>query len=280
MNTLLKRSLSGALFLVVLVGGLLLSPFSFAALMAFVVESATIEYYRMTIGSRRYIKEMVCVCLCQLMVFSGCFIRYQVDAQAGSMLLAAGLVAVFAAFALMLFDCRHDHDLDAHLFFPLVYVLPAACASTVLCYGITGQYNPWLVLGLFILAWSNDVFAYIFGMSFGQRPGSRKLAPDLSPKKSWIGVIGGTFFTFLAAAVVWLLFGFGFFRLCHWMAVAAIVSVFGVLGDLFESLIKRHAAVKDAGDIIPGHGGVLDRFDDILFIFPLTAIYLYLASIL
>ena len=125
-----------------------------------------------------------------------------------------------------------------------------------------------------MLIWINDIGAYCVGMLFGQRTNSRKLFPALSPKKSWVGVYGGTAFTFLAAWAVWALWGAPVLTLPHWMALALIVSVVGVPGDLFESLIKRHAGVKDASQMIPGHGGMLDRFDDLLFILPVAATYL------
>ena len=116
-------------------------------------------------------------------------------------------------------------------------------------------------------------------MSFGQRPSSRKLFPALSPKKSWVGILGGTVATFLAAWGVSAFFGASVLSTAHWMAIAAIVSVFGVFGDLFESLIKRHAQVKDAGDLIPGHGGLLDRFDGLLFVLPAVLLYLTLVQL-
>jgi phosphatidate cytidylyltransferase len=129
-----------------------------------------------------------------------------------------------------------------------------------------------------VLLWLNDIGAYAVGMSLGQRPDSRKLFPALSPKKSWIGVVGGTLFTLLGAWGVSATFGAQVLPLVHWLALALIVSVFGVFGDLFESLIKRHAQVKDAGHFIPGHGGLLDRFDDVLFVLPLAALYLLLVE--
>ena len=187
-----------------------------------------------------------------------------------------GILPVFAASILLLFDCAQSHDFPAALYFPLVYILIPLLAAQMLTRPLDGPYTWRILLGLFVLMWSNDIGAYVVGMSFGQRPDSRKLFPALSPKKSWIGVVGGTAFTFLAAWAVFATFGGTVLPLVHWMALGLITAVFAVLGDLFESLIKRHAQVKDAGHLIPGHGGLLDRFDDVLFVLPLAAVYLKL----
>ena len=192
----------------------------------------------------------------------------------------AGLLPVFAASILLLFDCAESHDFPTALYFPLVYVLLPLLAAQMLTRPLDGPFTWRLLLGIFILMWCNDIGAYVVGMSFGQRPDSRKLFPALSPKKSWIGVVGGTAFSFLAAWAVFATIGSTVLPLVHWMVLALIVSVFGVLGDLFESLIKRHAQVKDAGHLIPGHGGLLDRFDDVLFVLPLAAIYLKLLQLI
>lgn len=280
MNTTLKRSFSGIVFLAVLIGGILYSPYSFAAVSAVILVCSTREYFSLIVG-RRFLKEKICVCLAEFLAFTGCFCCCQVSQECGQTVLCTSVLPLVAGFIFHLQDSGDGCEFDANLYFPLVYILLPMCSMLLLCYGYRPDcYDPMLLLSVFILAWANDVFAYVFGMSFGQKEGSRKLAPKISPKKSWAGVVGGTAATFVAAALIWFFYGFEYFRYPHWLALAAIVSVFGVLGDLFESLIKRHAHVKDAGNTIPGHGGVLDRFDDIFFIIPMSTIYLILASII
>jgi len=187
--------------------------------------------------------------------------------------LALSVLPLVAAWFCMLFDGAADHAFSTEPFFPLVYVLPAMLSMLRIAWP-GGAFSWRLTLGLIVLIWINDIGAYCVGMLFGQRTNSRKLFPALSPKKSWVGVYGGTAFTFLAAWAVWTLWGAPVLALPHWMILALIVSAVGVPGDLFESLIKRHAGVKDASQLIPGHGGMLDRFDDLLFIFPVAAAYL------
>jgi phosphatidate cytidylyltransferase len=142
-----------------------------------------------------------------------------------------------------------------------------------------GNYDYHIFLSLFIFLWSNDVGAYCFGMMFG-RKGRHKLFERISPQKSWEGFCGGIILSLLAAAVLSSVWGerYGFSDV-HWFILALIVSLSGTFGDLAESLLKRAAGVKDSGKIIPGHGGILDRFDSALFAFPFAMAYIYIFNI-
>lgn len=130
------------------------------------------------------------------------------------------------------------------------------------------NYNPNILLGSFILIWVNDTFAYLIGKNFGKQ----KLFPSISPKKTVEGFLGGLFFVCVSSYFI--------AKFTHtldstnWLILSIIVSVFGTLGDLIESKYKRQAGVKDSGVIMPGHGGLLDRLDSIIFAAPF--IYLFL----
>lgn len=269
---LATRFFYGVLFLVVVIGAML-TPWGFAALTVLLGVILSLEFYRMTLD-RRYRREEACIIAAIVLTSLLGVLHPLLGFDARWMLV--GILPVFAASILLLFDCAESHDFPAALYFPLVYILIPLLAAQMLTRPLDGPYTWRILLGLFVLMWSNDIGAYVVGMSFGQRPDSRKLFPALSPKKSWIGVVGGTAFTFLAAWAVFATFGGAVLPLVHWMALGLITAVFAVLGDLFESLIKRHAQVKDAGHLIPGHGGLLDRFDDVLFVLPLAAVYLKL----
>ena len=269
---LATRFFYGVLFLVVVIGAML-TPWGFAALTVLLGVILSLEFYRMTLD-RRYRREEACIIAAIVLTSLLGVLHPLLGCDARWMLV--GILPVFAASILLLFDCAESHDFPAALYFPLVYILIPLLAAQMLTRPLDGPYTWRILLGLFVLMWSNDIGAYVVGMSFGQRPDSRKLFPALSPKKSWIGVVGGTAFTFLAAWAVFATFGGAVLPLVHWMALGLITAVFAVLGDLFESLIKRHAQVKDAGHLIPGHGGLLDRFDDVLFVLPLAAVYLKL----
>lgn len=122
---------------------------------------------------------------------------------------------------------------------------------------------PAQVLGFFILIWMADTAAYVFGSLFGKH----KLAPNISPGKTWEGFLCSCVFTVgLAVGLSYIpFFQSAGLKVWHWIVVALLTEVFGLLGDLIESMFKRKAGVKDSGNIIPGHGGVLDRVDSILF---------------
>ncbi len=129
-------------------------------------------------------------------------------------------------------------------------------------------FSPLLLLGSFILVWTNDSFAYLVGKNFGKQ----KLFPSISPKKTVEGFLGGLFFT--CSSSYFIAKYFGVVEFSSWLILAIIISVFGTLGDLIESKFKRQANVKDSGAIMPGHGGLLDRLDSIIFAAPF--IYLFL----
>lgn len=132
------------------------------------------------------------------------------------------------------------------------------------------QYNGLLLLAIFIFIWVNDTGAYLVGSRWGKR----RLAPSISPKKSVEGSIGGLLLVLLSAVILRLLL----FPELSWLSIlliAAVVAIFGTIGDLFESSLKRQAGVKDSGKLIPGHGGILDRIDSLLLAVP--AVYLLLA---
>ncbi len=134
-------------------------------------------------------------------------------------------------------------------------------------------YESALPLGWFVLLWTNDTAAYLFGRSFGRH----KLAPSTSPGKTWEGWAGGAVATLAVAyGLLGVSQGVADLTAAQWAALGAVVSVFGPMGDLLESALKRQAGIKDSGTMLPGHGGVLDRFDSHFFSAPIAAILLQL----
>ena len=128
--------------------------------------------------------------------------------------------------------------------------------------------DPWLLLALLSTVWIADTSAYIAGRNFGKH----KLAPALSPGKTWEGVLGAL----LGVTIFTIVLKFGF-RIDNWLIFPALwlITAVSIVGDLFESLLKRRADVKDSGDILPGHGGVLDRLDAIIPSVPLAILLIY-----
>jgi phosphatidate cytidylyltransferase len=135
---------------------------------------------------------------------------------------------------------------------------------------IVADFTPYIVAGMLFLTWANDSFAYIIGSRIGKTP----LFPRISPKKTWEGTIGGGLMCMVTAGIIGLFFKE--LSTLNWVVIGGIVAVFGTLGDLVESMLKRSVGVKDSGSIMPGHGGFLDRFDAFMFVIPFVYAYLLL----
>lgn len=167
-----------------------------------------------------------------------------------------------------------------------MYIALPFSTINVLAFRATGDgvvYNYLLPLSVFIFLWTNDTGAYLSGSLFGKH----KLFPRVSPGKSWEGSIGGGLLVLAMAAAV------GFYEtsalhngaadvalsIPQWMGLGLVVVFFGTWGDLVESLFKRTIGIKDSGNILPGHGGMLDRFDSSLMAFPAAVVYLYTLTI-
>ncbi|MFK8059013.1 MAG: phosphatidate cytidylyltransferase [Polaribacter sp.] len=131
-----------------------------------------------------------------------------------------------------------------------------------------GTYNPHLMISILIMIWVNDSFAFLVGKNFGKR----KLFVSVSPKKTQEGFLGGFVFALIAAYII-SKYNTDFSTL-NWLIIAVIVSVIGTIGDLIESKFKRQANIKDSGNIMPGHGGILDRLDSLLFAAPFVYLYI------
>ena len=269
MRELLTRTLSAGGILVVILGSILFSSWIFSALMLFVVVVGTFEMYRLqAINSKTHLLfgEILSVsffaitALVALQVIPNKFLL--IDPL---LLMLPFLVALFSNN----FDFKH---ISAFFYGPILY-LCMPCSMMVFMYrqDLFGEIaGPILLLMVFGLIWINDVFAYFTGHLLGKH----KLFPRISPGKTIEGSLGGLVFTTIALCIA-----------NHYLqlipipvaiALAIISIVFGTLGDLCESMLKRQAGVKDSGNLIPGHGGILDRFDSILFSVPFIFVYLLL----
>lgn len=148
------------------------------------------------------------------------------------------------------------------------FYISSAFVFLILIANYKNQFSPKLLLGSFVLIWINDTFAYLVGKNFGKQ----KLFPRISPKKTVEGFLGGLFFACVASYFIATFTET--LTTNNWLILSVIISVIGTIGDLIESKFKRQANVKDSGVIMPGHGGLLDRFDSIIFAAPF--IYLFL----
>ncbi|AOW17166.1 phosphatidate cytidylyltransferase [Polaribacter vadi] len=147
------------------------------------------------------------------------------------------------------------------------YIIFSMCFLILLPFH-NNSFHPYLMISILCIIWVNDSFAFLIGKNFGKN----KLFPSVSPKKTIEGLFGGLIFSLLAGLVI-SKFNLDF-SLLNWLIIAVIVSLVGTIGDLVESKFKRQANIKDSGNIMPGHGGILDRLDSLLFAAPFVYLYI------
>lgn len=180
------------------------------------------------------------------------------------------------------------HDWAYTMLSQMYIALPFSCVN-VLAFNNSGEqlaaFNTWLPLSVFIFLWVSDTGAYCCGSLLGKH----KLFPRVSPNKSWEGSIGGGIFVLIAAAIIANFVGeeaipvpegSSVTPLVAWLGLGLTVCIFGTWGDLVESLLKRTIGIKDSGNVLPGHGGMLDRFDSSLMAFPAAVVYVFTLSLL
>lgn len=276
MNATVKRTIFGALFLVVMLGGLLWHQDAFFFLFLFISAQMQREFYRINMGNSCSFLQDVGIAF-GMILFSMAFYYFKGDL--GLMyFVMGGMVGLLLLFCLAVLQKDHTSFTKlAYILAGLVYVaMPLALSNAVVFRG--GAFSGLLMIAFFCIIWASDIGAYCLGMLFGQKLWPAKMCPRISPKKSWAGFIGGLLMAVLAGAIIsWT--GLVQFPIWHCMIMAALMHVTGVFGDLFESLWKRAAGIKDSGSIIPGHGGLLDRFDSTLFAIPTGVIYLVITGL-
>lgn len=273
MSNTVKRGIFGVIFIGVMLAGLLLSEFVFAPLMMLILSGMMAEFHKMTVG-RKFLLCRILALVTSLSFFGLTFSVF-----------AFGMPGKYVAISLLPFSVLMAASLYSHdrgvfkefspILAGLIYIAFPWTLSNFIVF-LNGEFSGLLLFSFFIIVWASDVGAFIFGISLGQKYG-KKLFPQVSPKKSWIGFWGGIFTAMLASLILWLT-GMLEFPLIHCLIVAALMGVSGVYGDLFESMWKRSGDVKDSGSIIPGHGGLLDRFDSTLFAMPIGVLYLLLIN--
>lgn len=184
------------------------------------------------------------------------------------------ILSIFVSLFLLrdLFSSKNLTSVFVKKYFRFVFYITSSFIFIYLIANFNGFYDPSIILGCFILIWVNDSFAYIVGKNFGKQ----KLFYSISPHKTTEGFLGGLFFCCISASLVSRYIDDSI-STSNWLTMAIIISIFGTLGDLIESKFKRESNVKDSGKIMPGHGGILDRLDSIIFASPY--IYLFLKLI-
>jgi len=262
---------TGVIYILVILLGILGGRFTFLLVFGAILGIALFEFYRMVEKKMSHDISKTFNIASGVLLFLSVFLYLEgITPYALPTLILLYLLVLIAATIFL----RRDDILHSTIYsgFGQIYLTLPLSLLMLLSYTDTvrnsGNYN-WLpVLALFVFIWVNDTAAYFFGSLIGKR----KLLEHVSPKKSVEGFIAGIIFTVLASLL--------FAHLCPvydtlvWIGFAIVVSLFGTVGDLFESLIKRTFGVKDSGNLIPGHGGILDRIDSLLIAAPAALLYL------
>ena len=274
MNNTILRTISGVGFIAVMVAGLLLDKLLFAGLVMFIMAIMMHEFYTITMNDRYRFSRLLAI-LSGLILFSLIFCVSAYGLEVKYVAIAMLPIMVVMVNSLYVKD-KTEFGKFSDIYTGILYIaVPLSLSNLIVFFG--QQFNGIVLLCFFIIIWSSDVGGYIFGSTLGKRF-SKKLFPDISPKKTWVGFWGGMFCSILSAIVLKYAMHLPI-SLINTIVLAIVMDISGVYGDLFESQWKRHYNVKDSGTIIPGHGGMLDRFDSTLMAMPVGALYLILMNI-
>lgn len=274
MGETLKRAISGAVYVILLLASILYSTESFLILFGIFLIISLFEFCNL-IKVNKLIPIITGATIYLFITFFSNYDRSKnVDIPTLDNILLATTLLISIKCIFFLFDNKNQeiNNLSKYLYL-LGYITLPFVFITKISFGINA-YNPKIVIGLFILIWTNDTFAYIVGKSIGKH----KLFEKISPKKTIEGFLGGLIFAIFAGYLIssYLIKPSAQFSdksILIWMIIAAIVGVIGTVGDLIESKFKRIAGVKDSGKIMPGHGGVLDRLDSVIFVAPFIFLF-------
>lgn len=262
MNNIQTRTVSGAVFVAIIVGAVLFSQFGTLVILTLLLSFLGLREFNGLIKAKygvnvplveSVIGAILMTALCQSVGMS----------YFSTFVLVAYILFVFVVLALELWRKQENPVMTWGMFvLGQTYIaIPFALLNTTLNFSGSKA----VVLAVFVMVWVNDTFAYLTGMLSGKsKKGNHKMFPRVSPKKSWEGLAGGAVFAVLASVVFYYVAETKL-TLPMWIGLSIVIVVFGTIGDLVESLLKRTLGIKDSGTLIPGHGGLLDRMDSVLF---------------
>ena len=265
MNELVKRSLSGIIYVALIFSAIYIDcmPF-FLVVFSFIAFVAHWEYAELNRLHRTRPLRVILDALASI---------FMINATGLTSLLLKPSLGIFILYLLFilvrsLYSNRSEQPAEiSKIIFGHIYITLPITLATLLkdCY-------PSILLTAVIAIWANDTGAYIVGSKIGKN----RLFPSLSPKKSWEGFFGGMLFSVISTTLLaYFLDVFMFDVITRGIILGIVISIFATWGDLFESMLKRNAGVKDSGSLIPGHGGILDRIDSMLFVIPITTLVVY-----
>ncbi|RYJ37100.1 MULTISPECIES: phosphatidate cytidylyltransferase [Flavobacterium] len=288
MNETLKRTISGAVYIALLLTSILFSTESFITLFGVFLIITIYEFSNIVNLNKVFSILFGTLVYAAIILVSHynkqttAFINDTFNSnisletnikQLDLILLAVTIVVSIKCIIFLFYDSVQKVSTSSKYLYLLGYITLPFVFIVKISFG-TNDYNPKIILGLFVLIWTNDTFAYLVGKSMGKH----KLFERVSPKKTIEGFLGGVVFAAFAGFLISKLYiqpkpEFSGKSILIWTIIALIVSIFGTIGDLIESKFKRIAGIKDSGSIMPGHGGILDRLDSVIFVAPIIFLF-------
>ena len=288
MNETLKRAISGAIYILLLLASILYSTESFFVLFGVFLIITIYEFCNLIQIRKLFpilIGSIIYICVTLISHYNLIFTRtinelFQSNfsfliniEKLDLVLLSVALIVSIKCIIFLFYDSIQKISVSSKYLYLLGYIILPFVFITKISFGVV-DYNPKIIIGLFILIWTNDTFAYIVGKSIGKH----KLFERISPKKTIEGFFGGIIFAVFAGYLISKYYirattQFSDKSILIWTIIAVIVGVMGTIGDLIESKFKRIAGVKDSGKIMPGHGGILDRLDSVIFVAPFVFLF-------
>jgi len=277
MKNFIQRAITGLIFVAVLIGCIIGGPLSFGLLFCIISAMATAEFCNL-MNKQKDVRTNRNICILGSITLFLCFFYYGMNPSQTGIFIPYLIIIIYLMISELYLKKEHPLNSWAYAMFSQLYIALPFALLNVLAFQSNSietisQYQFIFPLSIFIFNWMNDTGAYCTGVLFGKHP----LFKRISPKKSWEGSIGGA--AFCVATSFALAHFFPIIPTIAWTGMALIVVLFGTWGDLTESLMKRHLGIKDSGSILPGHGGILDRFDSAIMAIPAVVVYLFFISL-
>lgn len=263
------RTFTGAIFLIAIIGSILLHPLAFFGVL-FIFSGIGLNEYFLLAAKAESRKQNLSFFILGIIIYT---LTGLIGIGVLDIVFAAALVPLYLTVIILELFRKTNASWNriGTYFAGFTYVsIPFGLLNYFYFIPDSDIFQVGIIIGLFVIVWSSDVFAYLVGSMIGRH----RILERISPKKSWEGSIGGLLFALLAAYILSLFYKQ--LSLNQWLIMAVIIVVFGTIGDFAESMLKRQAGVKDSGNLFPGHGGVLDRFDAVIFAAPFVYLYLNL----